>query len=265
MTPTVKRVLDVARSQLGKTEPGIGNNDPGNQLTSYGIWYARWSDQPAFKDTYWCAMWVSWVMATAGFTPAESGRFGNCNPWITWFKARGRFNQTPKPGAVVFFSWDGDTRAEHVGIVESIRSDRRLVTLEGNASIPGKHDGVYRMVRSPYYVVGYGHQPYAAGGAATGGTRAGYPTLTRGFGGAAAPGNERWWVGQWYRLMARHSPGFYRKIPASAAGQGEIKALEIGDATLAVTKDMATVALGNQLHWQGAITPQIWAIYPPVK
>ncbi len=267
MTTTVKRVLDVARSQLGKIEPGVGNNDPGNQLTPYGTWYAKWAGAPAFKDTYWCAMWVSWVMATAGFTPAESGRFGNCNPWINWYKQRARFNQTPKAGAVVFFSWDGDTRAEHVGIVESIRSDGRLVTLEGNASIPGKHDGVYRMVRSRINVVGFGHPPYSGSGlTGGGGTRAGYPTLTMGFGGAEnATGTERWWVAQWFRLMARWSPGFYRKIQASPAGQNEIEKLEVGNATLTATKAMATVALGSQLDWRGAITPQIWAIYPPVK
>jgi len=259
VTTTVKRVLDVARSQLGTTEPRT------SQITKYGIWYAKWSGNRAFKDTFWCAMWVSWVMATAGFTPAESGRFANCNPWIKWFKKQGRFNQTPKPGAVVFFSWDGDTIAEHVGIVESVLADGRIVTLEGNSTMPGVRDGVYRRKRGRSNVVGYGHPPYAAGGAGLGGTRLGYPTLTRGFGGIAAPGDQRWWVGQWYRLMARHSPGFYRKVTASGAGQNEIKALEIGDATLAVTKEMATVALGNQLDWKGAITPQIWAIYPPVK
>jgi len=107
---------------------------------------------------------------------------------------------------------------------------------------------------------------WAAQRVATGGTRAGYPTLTRGFGGADdATGNQRWWVGQWFRLMAHGSPGFYRKITASAAGRGEIKGLEVGNATLAATKEMATVALGNQLDCRGAITPQIWAIYPPVK
>jgi surface antigen len=270
MPATTTRVLSVARSQLGITEPGSGGG-PGTQVTKYGRWYAAWSGQPGYVDTFWCAMFASWVLATAGMTPTEAGRYGNCNPWIRWFKARGRWGENPRPGAIVFFSWNGDSRAEHVGIVETVRPNGKLVTIEGNASPgPGQRDGVCRMVRGRGAVVGYGYPPYLSGTQESaiqgvGGSRAGYPTLVRGAGGIEnTGGNVRWWVAQWFRLMARWSPGYFRQILSDPEGKSEVDRMEMGPVSLAVSKRMATEVLGDSLQWEGAITRQLWAIYPPV-
>jgi surface antigen len=274
MAATTERVLDIARSQLGYSEPGRGDK-PGTQITKYGEWYATWSGQPAFRDTYWCAEFASWVLATAGFTPDEAGRYGNCTPWTTWFKKHNRWGTSPKPGAVVFYDWDGDSHPEHVGIVESIRPDGRIVTIEGNATTPGTKDGVKRMVRRAC-ILGYGYPPYTSAAPTTsgsgtpgpgpGGARPGYPTLTRGTGGPEDPtGTQRWWVGQWYHLMAQYSPGYYAQITGNPQGATEVQRLEIGDVTLKAVHDMATQALGARLEWAGAITPEVWAIYPPVS
>jgi surface antigen len=271
MPVTTEQVLDVARSQLGYAEPGWGDK-PGTQTTKYGQWYATWSGQPAYRDTYWCAEFASWVLATAGFAPGEAGRYGNCTPWTSWFKKRGRWGTAPKPGAVVFYDWDGDGHPEHVGIVESIRADGRIVTIEGNATTPGTRDGVKRMVRRAC-ILGYGYPPYSGPptpaprtpGSGPGGQRPGYPTLYRGTGGPEdSTGTERWWVGRWYQLMSQYSPGYYAEISGNPGGATEIMRLEVGDVTLRVVHEMATQALGADLRWAGAITPQIWAIYPPV-
>lgn len=270
MAPTVQRVLDVARTQLGYAEPGWGDDHSGDQVTKYGRWYAEWAKRSAYVDTYWCAMFASWCLSVAGFTPAQAGRYGNCNPWIAWFKVHRMWTAgNPKPGDVVFFSWDGDKWAEHVGFVEEVRPDGRLQTLEGNATVPGRRDGVYRMVRARNTsIVGYGRPPYAppTAPAPTGGSRAGYPTLVLGSGGPEdTTGNQRWWVAQWLRLMAVHSPGYYKMIASSASGRAEIDRLEIGPTTLKVSRAMAATALGSKLVWRGGITPQLWAIYPPVS
>ena len=66
----------------------------------------------------------------------------------------------PAAGALVFFDWDGDGSAEHIGMVESVRPDGRVVTLEGNASQAGRRDGVFRMVRSRSLILGFGWLPY---------------------------------------------------------------------------------------------------------
>ena len=49
-----------------------------------------------------------------------------------WFKARRRWRDDPKPGDIVFFNFPGDgvDRISHVGIVESVRPDGSIVTIE---------------------------------------------------------------------------------------------------------------------------------------
>jgi surface antigen len=161
MAPTIQRVLDVARHEINTTESGWGDK-PGTQITPYGKWYAAVTGQKGYIDTYWCATFVSWVLATSGFAPPEAGRYGNCTPWVQWWKNRGRWGSTPRPGAIVFYSWNGDSKPEHVGIVESVRPDGKIVTIEGNTSPdPRLKDGVYRMVRRSA-IIGYGYPPYAA-------------------------------------------------------------------------------------------------------
>jgi hypothetical protein len=99
-----------------------------------------------------------------------------------------------------------------------------------------------------------------------GGPRPGYPTLYRGTGGADdTTGTQRYWVAVWHHTMARHSPGFYKELIASPAGHTEVDTMEIGDLTLSITHRIAKQALGDNLNWRGAITQQIWAIYPPVR
>src|SRR5881392_2953055 len=100
--PTLAQTLACSRSQLGYQEPGWGDS-PGGQVTKYGLWYASWARQPAYRDTYWCAMYQSWVLSVAGWSVADAGRFGNCNPWIAWLKKNHMWHGLPAAGALVFF------------------------------------------------------------------------------------------------------------------------------------------------------------------
>lgn len=291
--PTVEQTLSCARSQLGYAEPGRGDR-PGTQVTKYGIWYASWSHQPAYKDTYWCAMFQSWTLSVAGFTPQAAGRFGNCNPWIAWLKSKGMWSRTPIPGALVFFDWTGDGRAEHIGMVESVRGDGRVVTLEGNASVPGRNDGVYRLVRKGG-IVGYGHLPYSKpakpapkqaavfrpvsksmGGPVkiigepvnlcTADARlrnwSACPMMARGFGG---PENvaQKAWVAYWYALMARFSPGYFKQVTSSSAGKNEVARREIGPATIQITEMMLRQAGKVKGSTHGVIPTVAWSLYQP--
>lgn len=155
MAPTVQHTLGVARSQLGTVEPVA------SQVTKYNAWYADWSGLDGYRDTYWCATFCSWVLSVAGFSVTDTGRFGNVNPWIRWLKGKGMWHSTPKVGALVMFDWDGDGSADHIGFVEEVRSDGRIQTVEGNATVAGKRDGVWRVIRRSG-IVGYGWLPYAA-------------------------------------------------------------------------------------------------------
>jgi hypothetical protein len=99
-----------------------------------------------------------------------------------------------------------------------------------------------------------------------GGPRPGYPTLYRGTGGPEdTTGTQRYWVALWHQAIARHSPNYYKELIASAAGGREVERKEIGDVTLAISLQIAKQVLGDKLSWRGAITQQLWAIYPPVR
>jgi peptidoglycan hydrolase-like protein with peptidoglycan-binding domain len=151
MATTATKVLNIARSQLGYRATRSKRN-------KYGRWYGM-------DGVNWCDIFVSWVGVQAGardivgraaFTPAHAD----------WFRARGRWGHTPKRGAIVFFDFpDSVHRIQHIGIVERVRSDGRIVTIEGNTSSGAYGSqyaggGVYRRVRSQSLVAGYGYPAY---------------------------------------------------------------------------------------------------------
>lgn len=243
-------------------------------------------------------MYQSWVLSVAGWSVDAAGRYGNCGPWIAWLKRRGMWRTSPAPGALVFFDWDGDGAAEHIGMVESVRADHRIVTLEGNASIPGKHDGVYRMVRRSC-ILGYGHLPYSAppaqaakvagsapakqrgpvslsmpgpvripGGAPLGTPDARKlrasecPVMPRGFGGPESA-SQAAWAAYFYALMARYSPGYYKQLSGSAAGKREIGRREIGPATILLAEKMLTQAGKLKGPAKGVVPWSVWSLYQP--
>lgn len=301
MAATVARVMEIHRTQLGYAEPGW-NDVPGSQVTKYGNWYAAWARQAAYRDTYWCAMYQSWVLDQAGFSIAETGRFGNCNPWIAWLKKHGMWHAVPRPGALVFFDWNGDGSAEHIGMVEVVRADGRIQTIEGNASIPGRHDGVRRMIRKAA-ILGYGHLPYAAPPAAAPPavvTRAApltapagakgspsqhlpnpvpigaplgtadargvpwgkCPQMAPGFGGPESTAQAAW-AAYWFVLMGRWSPGYFKLIMGSRTGRVEVTRREIGPVTIAVTEQMVHQVNPKAPSFRGVIPPLAWSLYQP--
>ena len=161
--PTAQQTLDLARTQLGYEEPGWGDDDAGDQFTKYGSWFAAQTGMSAYQDTYWCQMFVTWVLHHAGFGTEQVGMYGNCNPAISYWRTRGRWTAKPHAGDVVYYSWNGDTIAEHVGFVEAPLSDGRIQVIEGNATTSGVRDGVRRLIRNPAGIVlGYARPPYTA-------------------------------------------------------------------------------------------------------
>lgn len=146
--PTPGMVLDAARSQLGVTD------GPG-RATGYLAWLRATTGGIPAHDR-WAPAFCAWALAWAGSHPAESGRFANCTPWAAWFRSLGRLAHTPVPGALVFFDWDEDGRPEHMGFVEALQHDGRLLTIEGDVDGDRTAPAVRRMLRSRRLVHGYG-------------------------------------------------------------------------------------------------------------
>ena len=112
-------IVTVALSQVGNTGGA-----------PYWSWYGFNS------RVEWCACFVSWCANECGYI--DSGvipKFAGCVQGANWFKERGLWQDgsfTPSAGHIIFFDWNGDGEADHVGIVE--RSEDGVIhTVEGNS------------------------------------------------------------------------------------------------------------------------------------
>ena len=112
----------------------------------------------AYNGAQWCNMFVSWVGAQVG--AKDMGWDAYTVQHASWFKKTGRWGTTAKPGAVVFFDWQGGRSGgiggiEHVGLVVKDNGDGTIDTIEGNTD-----NAVKRKVRQTSQVVGYGYPDY---------------------------------------------------------------------------------------------------------
>lgn len=149
MTPGELALAEAVR-QLGVTESPLASN-----RQPFGAWYGQ-------NGVPWCAIFCSWAFHAVGVELCAGTAYTGVRPgkgcaWVPsilhWLRERGWFiapAETPKPGDLVLFDWNGGI-ADHIGIVERVRADGKLVTIEGNVG-----SGVRRMTRPVDHVCGYG-------------------------------------------------------------------------------------------------------------
>ena len=114
-----KKIISVAAMQVGNS---------GGQ--PYWAWYGFGS------RVEWCAGFVSWCANECGYIDAAIiPKFASCDVGMTWFKNHSRWQTntyTPREGDIIFFDWDSDGYANHVGIVEKVENGK-VHTIEGNS------------------------------------------------------------------------------------------------------------------------------------
>ena len=110
-------VVDIAKSQVGN-------------VGGYPYW--SWYGFPSRVE--WCACFVSWCYGQVGLSEP---RFAGCqSQGAAWFQSHGQWGargyENIAPGDAIFFDWDLDGGADHVGIV--IGTDgSKVYTVEGNS------------------------------------------------------------------------------------------------------------------------------------
>ena len=115
--PGNTKLVDLAKRQVGN----VGG-------------YPYWSWYGFNSRVEWCACFVSWCYNQAG---KSEPRFAGCqSQGVPWFQSRGQWGardyENIAPGDAIFFDWDLDGSADHVGIV--IGTDgSRVYTVEGNS------------------------------------------------------------------------------------------------------------------------------------
>ncbi|SEN87519.1 CHAP domain-containing protein [Nonomuraea pusilla] len=150
MTSTRDRMLSACRKHIGYQERPDG-------WTRFGQWYADRHGNQAFARAPWCAAGLSYVAATLGLGKVV-GEFAYTPSWAAWFRDNGRWHQSPKAGDLVFFDWQGTKNIpaiDHVGIVEAVLRDGRVVTIEFNTA-----NACMRRVRSRATIAGFGRPAY---------------------------------------------------------------------------------------------------------
>ena len=96
--------------------------------------YPYWSWYGFNSRVEWCACFVSWCYNQAG---KSEPRFAGCE-WqgVPWFQSRGQWGargyENIAPGDAIFFDWDLDGVADHVGLVLG-RDGSHVYTVEGNS------------------------------------------------------------------------------------------------------------------------------------
>ncbi len=132
-------LIAVAQSQLGYTESSLNfataEDGELKGYSRYGAWYG---------DPYgdWCAMFVSFCLnySKVDGVPFEE----SCSKWVELLSDeeygyyRTAEEHIPCPGDIVFFDFDNDSSADHVGIVaeyvsETIETPDCISVIEGNS------------------------------------------------------------------------------------------------------------------------------------
>ena len=243
---SAKKLLDIARGQIGYNGTGTSDNPSSKFGRFYGI-----------DPGQWCAMFVSWCFFQAG-SPLHietSKGFARVAEGRAFFIREHRFSgpeTTPRPGDLVFFRF---STGNHIGIVESATSPSAIVSIQGNTNdaAQGRTGNCCRRKKhNNRFVTGYGHPAFDGAAVPTPGTYTvvGGDTLSKiaaTFLGNAARYPEIMALNALTSTVIRPGmklkiPGLVRPKPAAAVATYTVKA---GDTLW----DIARAKLGNGNRW----------------
>ena len=151
MTTAAEDVLALARRELGVRE-----SPPGSNCVKYNTaYYGRTVTGAAYP---WCCVFIWWLFQRAGLSALFYGgcKTASCGTLVDLARQAGRFETGGyRPGDLVFFHFSGP-EIQHIGLLEKVRPDGALVTIEGNTGAGQDADGgqVQRRVRPIRVVAG---------------------------------------------------------------------------------------------------------------
>lgn len=153
----IETIIRIAKGEIGTCEPS--GDDKYIQV------YNALAGTKFNMSVAWCAIFVTWVMYTAGVKKTIVPYFASCDAGMNWFRKKNRWNDarayggkyTPKAGDIIFFSRKyTQSDSTHVGIVTGV-SGNTVHTIEGNTS-DAVHERSYALNNK--YILGYGCPEY---------------------------------------------------------------------------------------------------------
>lgn len=138
-----KNIINLALAEVGTKEKGVNN-------VKYNTWYYGKAVDGGKNQAYaWCMAFISWCANQVGISTDIIPKENYCPDAVKFFKEQGRFKTrkeyTPQKGDIVFFDWNNNKVADHVGIVVDVSSSK-ITTVEGN-----KDDKVKKCTYSKNY------------------------------------------------------------------------------------------------------------------
>ena len=148
---TITLLLNKAKSQIGTKESPFGSNKQ------------KYGEKYGYNGVAWCCIFIWWLFNECGVSSLFYGgkKTASCTTLMNYYKSKGQFSSTPKKGSLVFFQFNKDSNAEHIGIVVSVNSDGTITTIEGNTGTGNDANGgqVMQRIRKKSVVMGYAY-PY---------------------------------------------------------------------------------------------------------
>lgn len=133
----VQKILEVAAAEIGTKENPAGSNRVKYNTEYYG-------NDVASSARPWCCSFVWWVFKNAELSDLfyDGGKCAHCATLQNFYKKEGQLvtGTTYRPGDLVFFQFDKDAAADHIGIVERDNGDT-VTTIEGNTSTDNNANG----------------------------------------------------------------------------------------------------------------------------
>ena len=158
MGTTVKKILEIAKKEIGVTEYPANSNKVKYNTAYYG--------REVFGAAYpWCCAFIWWLFQQAGAKELfyGGGKIASCTMLMNYYKKQKQFKTSnPLPGDLVFFNFDKNAAdAEHIGIVESVNGGI-VITIEGNTGTTNDANGgaVMRRERRASVILGYATPAY---------------------------------------------------------------------------------------------------------
>ncbi|WP_062441619.1 CHAP domain-containing protein [Herbidospora daliensis] len=142
----MQKLITLLRKEIGYQEQSGG-------YTKFGDWYNAVETDADYSYQPWCDMFLSWGANKLGYSD-WFGEFSYTVAHAEWFQAQGAWGREAKPGAVVFFDWDGGGSVDgidHVGLVTKVNGSQ-FTSIEGNTS-----NMVQERTHDEGTVVGFGY------------------------------------------------------------------------------------------------------------
>jgi len=152
-----QQILEKAKSFIGVKESPANSNNVQFNTTYYGHTVSGASFP-------WCCVFIWCVYFLCGLSNLfyDGKKTASCEALLQWCIKKGYITTEPQPGDWVFFQFDADAAADHIGIFDCWNPDGTFYSIEGNTAVENDANGgeVMRRLRKTSQVKKFAHPPY---------------------------------------------------------------------------------------------------------